>query len=179
MIRKTSDKGKWERAERAGTTRGGRRGNPRWPASISIDQRGDMRDTPRLPEPRKLNGASPCRRNRRQGLTPAQLAHNLFIPALSYHVTARYILFSNYLFIGFCLPSGPPGMLRWHPTDGRPHVRAAPPSEREESAMDLIVAATRLLADVFKALKAFFEFEDSTRRRRDHTSTRRPRHLRK
>ena len=44
--------------------------------------------------------------------------------------------------------------------------------------MDLIVAATRLLADVFKALKAFFEFEDSTRRRRDHTDTRRPRRLR-
>ena len=44
--------------------------------------------------------------------------------------------------------------------------------------MDLIIATTHLIAELFRALRVLIEFEDSTRRRRDHTDTRRPRHLR-
>jgi hypothetical protein len=44
--------------------------------------------------------------------------------------------------------------------------------------MELVYAALRLLAEAIKALGAFVEYRDSARRREDHTSTRRPRHLR-
>ncbi|MBP3885163.1 MAG: hypothetical protein J6D54_09545 [Olsenella sp.] len=44
--------------------------------------------------------------------------------------------------------------------------------------MDLIIATTHLIAELFRALRALAEFEDSARGRRGHTDARRPRHLR-